>query len=144
MKNDILRYNADDLSSKQQQSIVLMARGASISHTAKSLGVTEQTIYNWKSNKKFMVCLKDETRAYADESRLRLASLSLKAVEAYADLLSNDDPNIRFKTAKEILKGNGLDVLNEAVYSLRTLGLETPLSKEQEKKDNLGKMLSGL
>lgn len=130
--SDLMRIGGLDLSPNQQKAIVLLARGGKIKDVAKEVGVTEQTIYNWKTDTQFMEDLKDETRSYLEESRLRLASLTLPAIETLAMLLNSKNPAIQLKAVQEILKSHGLDSLDGHKHSMLGLGLETAYSRECE------------
>jgi len=39
---------------KQKHAVILLVRGATVSLVAKALGVSETTIYNWKSDDRFI------------------------------------------------------------------------------------------
>jgi len=142
--NDEMRVGGYELSPKQEQAIVLLARGASIVDTAKIVKVSEQTIYNWKANESFMEDLKDETRAYLGESRTRLGSLALLAIETLADLLKSDNPSIRLKAVQEVFKANGLNTLDPDLHRWQGLGMETTYSQECEMEKSREKLLSQL
>jgi len=142
--NDKMRIDNPDLSPKQRKAIVLMARGMTITDVAKSVGVSEQTIYNWKTDEYFLEDLKDETREYLKECRTRLGSLSAPAIETLALLLSSENQTIQFKAAMGILRTNGLHKLDAELFILQGLGLETPLSKDQAKEDERLRLVANL
>lgn len=142
-----MRVGGCDLSPKQEQAIILLARGMSIAETAKQIKTSEQTLHNWKAKHEFMEDLRDETRAYLSECRTRLGSLALPAIETLASLLNSDSPNIQLKAAQEILKANGLNTLDHGLFLLQGLGMETTYSKEcdmEKHRENLLTSLTGL
>jgi len=128
-----MRIPSDELTPKQQQAIIALARGATIKDTAQSIGVTETTIYNWKTSDWFQEDLRDETRCYVNDARASLSALLTPAIEALRHLLDSDNPNIKLKVIDKILKSNGVETLNPELHDFRDIGLETPLSEEEER-----------
>lgn len=139
-----MRVGGCDLSPKQEQAIIFLARGYSIVETAKRLKISEQTIYNWKANPDFLDDLRDETRAYLAESRAGIGALALPAINKLAKLLESEDENIQLKAIRVIMKSNGLDSLNMELHMLQGLGMETAYSEECEEEEKKKKTLRSL
>jgi len=137
-----MRLGNPDLTPKQQKAIILMARGLKVTEVATAVGVSEQTIYNWKTKPDFMEDLKDETRFYLEESRVRLGSLVLPAIEVLSSLLASSSQSIQLKAAQEIIKSHGLDTIDDRKHLLLGLGLETQYSKECDAKEERERFLA--
>ena len=128
-----MRVESDLLTPKQKQAVILLARGATVKEAAENIGVTETTIYNWKTSEDFQEDLRDETRAYVNDVRTSLAALMTPAIEVLKKLLSHKNPNIQLKVIDKIFKSNGFESLNPQLFSCKDMGLETPLYEEEEK-----------
>ena len=114
-----------NLSAKQQEAVIYMARGFSIADTAQRVAASEQTIYNWKAEAAFRKALKAETMSHLSDCRCRLGTLAMVAIETMASLLDSDNPNVRLKTAVSILTANGLESLDQEKYLMMGLGIES-------------------
>jgi len=112
-----------NLSAKQQEAVIYMARGFSIAETAQKVSTSEQSIYNWKAEAAFQKALKAETMTHLSDCRRRLGTLAMVAIETMADLLDSDNPNVRLKTAISILTANGLETLDQEKYLMMGLGI---------------------
>jgi len=129
-----MRIPSDEPTSKQQQAIILLARGETVKSAAKNIGVTETTIYNWKTNDWFMEDLKDEIRSYVNEARASISALLTPAIEELKNLLDSDNPNIKLKVIEKILRSSGVETLNPTLHAYREIGLET-LTYEEEQRE---------
>lgn len=128
-----MRLDNCDLSPKQRHAAILLARGYTVSQTAKQVGVAETTIYNWKTDDYFIEDIKDEARCYVEDIRATLATYMTPAMDKLRTLIDSEDPNIALKAIDRILKATGYDTFEPERHPYRHLGLETPLYEENER-----------
>lgn len=117
------------LAVKQERAIILMARGLNISEVAKEVGVSEQTIYNWKRDDLFVSALRAETMSCLMDCRRSLGALAARAIETLADLLSSENPHVRLKAATSIMAATGLHALDVEQFLIMGLGIESKGTK---------------
>lgn len=89
------------LSKKQTLCLGFMAEGTfSQKDIAEKVGVTEQTICNWKKNEEFM-------RELNGMIRISIQSLAAKAFRTHSNLLASKNEMLRYMVAKDILDRAG-------------------------------------
>ena len=135
-----MRLDNADLSPKQKHAVILLARGATVSQTAKLVGVAEATIYNWKTDDYFLEDIKDEARCYVDDVRATLATFMTPAMDKLRALIDDEDPNIALKAIDRVLKATGYDTFDPQRHLYRHIGLETPLYEDNERERHLKAM----
>lgn len=128
-----LRVDNPELTPKQKHAVILLVRGETVTQVAKVVGVSETTIYNWKTEPYFIEDLKDEARCYVDEIRLTLTGYMTPAMERLRELIDNEDPNVALKAIDRVLKATGYSDFDTQQYAYRHLGLETPMYEEERR-----------
>lgn len=93
----------------------LLSEGYAIQSVADALGVTRQTIYEWRDSPTGQDALKaaraERSQAFRDtvnEARSELKSLALRAVRVLGEDLVSEDPEVRQRAAKTVLDRVGL------------------------------------
>jgi transposase len=95
-----------DLASKQSLAIPLIVAGRSDQQVADEIGVSRQTILNWRNNDTRFMQELQETKASLRQAQLvTLSKIVDKAFKTVEELLDNPDPKIRLKAALDVLKG---------------------------------------
>ena len=119
------------LSIQQQNAIDLLIQGKSDRETAEAIGVSRQTVTNWRNNNPvFIAELNKQRKAVwgAQVDRIRyLISASLDVLEE--DLKDTEDKQLRQKAAIHILQAVGLYGQN-----LKPDGEDTPEGVEAQKR----------
>ena len=119
------------LSIEQQNAIDLLIQGKSDRETAEAVGVSRQTVTNWRNNNaEFIAELNKQRKAVwgAQVDRIRhLISASLDVLED--DLLNGEDKQLRQKAAIHILQAVGL-----YGSDLKPDGEDTPEGVEAQQK----------
>ena len=92
----------------QIQAIELMLAGKRITEIAEELGISRSTIYRWFETPEFSETFNKLCYELLKEAETKILALIGRAIEVLEELLSEDDPNIRFKTASLILRGAGI------------------------------------
>lgn len=101
MSNDVI----DGLSTKKVQAIHLLVTGNSLPDTAEMLGVSTETIREWKQNPSFEAVLHDLQDDIADDAYHRIVKASFDAINELVRLSENaKSDEIRLKASTEILK----------------------------------------
>jgi DNA-binding XRE family transcriptional regulator len=104
-------------------------QGKSDRATAEVVGVTRQTINEWRNNDVlFIATLNRERSDLWKESRERLKDLTSQAVDVLEVQLVSEDPKIALAAARHILQGNkllgGSDVLKVGLTSPEAIIME--------------------
>lgn len=119
------------LSIQQQNAIDLLVQGKSDRETAEAIGVSRQTVTNWRNNNTvFIAELNKQRKAVwgAQVDRIRyLISAALDVLEE--DLKDTDNKQLRQKAAIHILQAVGLYGQN-----LKPEGEDTPEDVEAQKR----------
>jgi hypothetical protein len=101
-------FSPGDLSQlppKQRVALVHVLCGQGDARVAKQVGVTRQTIHNWRQNPKFQAHLQALRKDLGTMLQDRLSSMALKALDTIDDLLSSKDARIRLSAAKAVIQG---------------------------------------
>lgn len=104
-----VRTSATSLDAKQVLALAQLLHGERPSAVAKQVGVYRSTIWRWLRTPRFAEALAALQEDLTSESRGRVRSLSLDAVEVLAELLDCEDPRIRLAAANSILERAGVD-----------------------------------
>ncbi len=104
-----VRTPATSLDAKQILALSQLLQGERPSSVAKHVGVYRSTIWRWLRTPRFAEALAALQDDLTTESRGRVRSLSLDAVEVLGELLDCEDPRIRLAAANSILERAGLD-----------------------------------
>lgn len=99
----------DALNPKQQRALDLALQGLSDLQIARSLKVTRQTIYNWRShNMAFAQALERQRDLLREYQMDRLNALLDDALQALRGSLHSENENTRLKAATLVLRAAGL------------------------------------
>jgi hypothetical protein len=97
------------LSQQQMNAISLIMEGKSDRAVAESIGVTRQTVNEWRNQDViFIAALNKERVELWAEARERLKSLTGQAVDVLGRQLESSDPKIALAAARHILQVNNL------------------------------------
>jgi transposase-like protein len=87
-----------ELSAQQQQAIVLLASGKTVSETANEVGVERETVSRWKNRDAlFASALSYQQAALWEAAQDKLRASVLKAAGALDELLEHEDAAVRLK-----------------------------------------------
>ena len=102
-----------NLSIEQENAIELLIQGKSDREVGEAVGVSRQTITNWRlNNPSFIVELNRKRKELWGSQEERLRNLVKKAVDILEQSLSSSDEKIRLSSAINVLKAVGLYGLN--------------------------------
>lgn len=119
------------LSVKQEQAIELLVEGKTVTEVAEEVGVTRQTVSEWKNHDPVFVAEFNRRRSEMWEGgRERLRSLLDRAVEVLEKDLDGPDPKLRQIAAVHILKAVGV----YGKENFRPYGPVTPEEVEAERR----------
>ena len=92
------------INGKQEKALELVLRGMNDVEVAKEIGVTRQTVSNWRRyNTVFIETLADERKLLREKHQDSINGLVDKAIEVMKNALEDDDPKIRLQAAKLVL-----------------------------------------
>lgn len=95
-----------DLANKQSLALPLILTGKSDQQVADEIGVSRQTILNWRNrDTHFMKQLKDAKASLREAKIATLSRIVDKAFKTVEELLDSQDPKIRMRTALNVLNG---------------------------------------
>jgi len=98
-----------DLSPEQVNALGLLLAGETDEATAQAVGVTRQTVWEWRSrNPEFIAELNRQRDSIWAAQSDRLRGLVGRAVDVLAGDLDSDDPKIKREAAIHILKCVGI------------------------------------
>jgi DNA-binding XRE family transcriptional regulator len=100
-------FSPGDLSQlppKQRVAVVHILCGQGDARVAKLVGVTRQTIHNWRKDPRFQAHLQALRRDLGTMLQDRLSSMAIKALDTIDDLLSSKDARIRLAAAKAVIR----------------------------------------
>ncbi len=120
-----------ELTSKQQQAILLLAKGSTIVAAAKELGINEKTLDRWKTLPEFKAALRLAEDELYTEALVQLKQVAPKAI---ACLVRNMDPEeaapyVQVAAASKLLDA-GLQVTKVQELEKLLADLETRLQDE--------------
>ena len=97
------------INGKQEKALELMIKGVNDLEVAKKIGVTRQTISNWRHKDAVFVSTLEEARiALREKHKDSLNRLVDKAIAELEKLIDEDDPKIRIQVIKLVLSMAGL------------------------------------
>ena len=100
------------INGKQEKALTLMLQGKNDVEVAKSIGVTRQTISNWRHyDTVFIDTLEEQRRVLREKHQDSINGLMEKAIEVLKTGMEDEDPKARFQAAKLVLS---MAVLNES------------------------------
>lgn len=117
------------INGKQEKALELVLRGMNDVEVAKAIGVTRQTVNNWRRfNTAFIETLTDERKLLREKHQDSINGLVEKAIEVMKNALDDEDPKIRLQAVKLVLNSAVLKdslkekpEVNEVEESLRRL-----------------------
>lgn len=99
-KNDITIVK----SNIQERALDLMLQGHTDTQIAKSLGVTRQTLYNWRNlDARFMKAQSERRSILREQMREALLELSQDAIRAVKTALASNDERFQLQAARMAL-----------------------------------------
>jgi len=125
-------------SEKQERALELMLMGQTDTQIAKALGITRQTLYNWRNlDARFMKALAERRSILREQMREALLELSQDAIRAVKTALASNDERIQLQAARMVLgmlkvdRDEGLeespvlDLLGQAIEGIKDrMGLD--------------------
>ena len=101
---------SSELSAKQTQAALLLARGDTVTTTAEQVGVNRMTVQQWlKKDDNFNAYLNSLKREFVDAGRSAMRASIVTAIDTINQLmLSSTNDVVRLNAAKEILDRAGL------------------------------------
>ena len=92
------------INGKQEKALELMLRGKNDVEVAKTIGVTRQTISNWRHHDMvFIDTLGEARRALREKHQDSIIGLVEKAIEVLKNAMEDEDPKARFQAARLVL-----------------------------------------
>jgi transposase-like protein len=103
--NDPAESEKEELTSKQQQAILLLAKGSTIVDAAKDIGISEKTLDRWKKLPEFKAALRLAEDELYSEALTRLKCEASKAIDTLVACMEKDEvaPYVRVQAASKIL-----------------------------------------
>ena len=98
------------INGKQEKALELMLRGVKDVEVAKTIGVTRQTISNWRHyDSVFIDTLAEARRELREKHRDSINGLVDKALEVVRNAMDDEDTKTRLQAAKLVLSMAGLN-----------------------------------
>ena len=94
---------AGGLSPRQLRAIELIAIGSTQSATAKTIGVSEQTVSKYMQDPDFQAALREKVEQIAEPARLLYMAQALKAADVNAELLDSKNDNVRLGAVRDVM-----------------------------------------
>ena len=92
------------LDGKQEKALLLVLKGMNDVAVGKAVGVTRQTVSNWRHyDRVFIDMLDEQRRALREKHQDSLNGLVEKAIEVLKAAMEDDDPKTRLQAAKLVL-----------------------------------------
>ena len=105
---DKIRHS--DLSIEQRNAIDLLIQGQTDEQVAEAVGVTRQTVCQWRNNNsEFIAELNTRRKEVWSSQDDRIRHLQNAALEVMEDALNSEDENLRLKAAIQISRGRFTD-----------------------------------
>ena len=102
-------FSVTELSSKQQKAIVLLAAGELKKDTAKTVGITPQTISLWLRDLEFQASLNALKMEQLETARTALQAMTKEATQTLAEVMRKADSyETRHRAALDVLEIVGL------------------------------------
>jgi hypothetical protein len=97
------------LSFQKVQAAQQLARGMSVTKAAETVGITRQTLSEWKNHdSEFQAEVKKQREKLWRENLSRVRSLTARAIDVLSEGLESEDFKIRLTSARAILSVSGL------------------------------------
>ena len=95
-----------EIESKQSLALPLIIAGKSDQQVADEVGVSRQTVHNWRNKDILFQGELEEAKESLRQAQLAtISKIADKAFKTVEELLDNPDPKIRLKAALDVLKG---------------------------------------
>lgn len=95
-----------EIESKQSLALPLIIAGKSDQQVADEVGVSRQTVHNWRNkDQRFQEELEEAKESLRQAQLVTISKIADKAFKTVDELLDNPDPKIRLKAALDVLKG---------------------------------------
>lgn len=95
-----------ELESKQSLALPLIVAGKSDQQVADEIGVSRQTVHNWRNkDSRFQEELEEVKESLRQAQLVTISKIADKAFKTVDELLDNPDPKIRLRAALDVLKG---------------------------------------
>ena len=95
-----------ELENKQSLALPLIVAGKSDQQVADEIGVSRQTIHNWRTKDiRFQEELEEAKESLRQAQLVTISKIADKAFKTVDELLDNPDPKIRLRAALDVLKG---------------------------------------
>lgn len=95
-----------EIESKQSLALPLIIAGKSDQEVADEVGVSRQTVHNWRNKDILFQGELEEAKESLRQAQLAtISKIADKAFKTVDELLDNPDPKIRLKAALDVLKG---------------------------------------
>ena len=92
------------INGKQEKALELILRGINHVEVAKAIGVTRQTVSNWRHyNTVFIETLSNERKLLREKHQDSINGLVEKAIDVMKNALDDEDPKIRLQAVKLVL-----------------------------------------
>ena len=88
---------------KKREAISLMLAGKTVTEVAETVGVTRQTIWNWKRDEDFNHDIVEAGESILADHTSAVAKLVDEAIVAMSELLKSNDESMKFKVAMTVL-----------------------------------------
>jgi transposase-like protein len=125
-------------SEKQERALEMMLRGETDTQIAKTMKITRQTLYYWRTqDARFMKALAERRSILREQTREELLELSHAATEAVRGALASKDERVQLQAARlvlsmlkidkedELQESPVLDLLGQAIEGIKDrMGLE--------------------
>jgi transposase len=120
-----------ELTPKQQQVILLLAKGATIVDAAKDVGISEKTLDRWKTLPAFKAVLRLAEDELYSEAMAQLKKLASKAIECLERNMNPEEaaPYVQVAAASKLLDA-GLQVVKVQELEKLLADFETRLQDE--------------
>jgi hypothetical protein len=96
------------LSIEQMKTLELLVQGQSVNTVAESVGVSSQTIYDWRHDPLFIAEFNRLRAGLWSEAQERLRSLANGAIDVLEDQLASSDPKVALSAARYVMQGTKL------------------------------------
>ncbi len=134
-----------DLTTKQMKAAILLVSGTTSRETACAIQCTPETISHWKKNPKFEALLNQLRWELLETGREQLRAGVQDAVTALRELVKDTkNPEVRRKTAIDLLRMNGLDGDPQNMGALYGWGIGNTTPEEIAEKEKLDARIAAI
>jgi hypothetical protein len=116
---------SDELSIKQEKSILLLVAGLSLSAVAKNLKISESSLWRWQQNSAYVARYRHIRRVRVESAIAGLQSLTSEAVECLRRNLTSGNRPSEVRSA--------LGILNQSLSAIDLLEMESRVSEVEKR-----------